>query len=455
VSRLDETVVVTPSAVANEREPQREGFILGGMASPSLWLYRILVAAMLPIAIPVLKVRQMMTGKRRPRFRDRMGRRLPALAEGGVWIQAVSVGEVELARRLVADFRKRAPDLPLFVTATTATGLDLARRTLGADVPVFPCPIDLPGPVKRVLEASSPRLVVLVETELWPEMLHQAGSRSVPVAVVNARLSEGSLAAYRRVAGPLKSLLEPLTRVLARTDADGDRFAGLGVATDRIEVCGNIKYDLEIDERPLEWSDEILKVAAGRPIVVIGSTMEGEEEQVLEALSGLDADGAAPFLILAPRHPERFDAVAGLLRERGVVFGRRTRMSEIPAEADAFLIDTIGELGRAYKLARLAFIGGSLAPTGGHNPLEPAVWGVPVLSGPHVHNFREVYQEMTAAGGGRLVADSGELRVAAAVWLDDVGLARAAGAAGRDVVEANRGASRRTVDALLEMVGSA
>lgn len=424
------------------------------MASPSLWLYRILFGGLLPAAVPLLKLRQMMTGKSRPRFRDRLGVRLPALPNGGVWIQAVSVGEVELARRLAAELGNRAPELPLFATATTATGLALARQTLGKTMPVFPCPLDLPGPVRRVLAASTPRLIVLVETELWPEMLHQAAAHSVPVAVVNARLSEASLTAYRRVAGPLRTLLRPVTRVLARTDTDAERFADLGIAGDRIEVCGNIKYDLGADERPLEWSDEVLRIAGDRPIVAIGSTMEGEEAQVLDALAGLDAGGAEPFLILAPRHPERFDAVAGLLRERGVVFGRRSRSGEIPPDADVFLIDTIGELARAYRLARLAFIGGSLAPTGGHNPLEAAVWGVPVLSGPHVHNFREVYREMTGAGGARLVDGTGELRVAAAVWLDDEKLARAAGAAGRDVVEANRGATRRTVDSLLELVGS-
>ncbi len=219
-------------------------------------------------------------------------------------------------------------------------------------------------------------------------------------------------------------------------------------------MCGNIKYDLEADERPLQWADRILEVAGERPIVAVGSTMEGEEAQVLDALKGVETDGGAPFLIVAPRHPERFDAVASLLSQRGVRFGRRSSLAEMPDAADAFLIDTIGELARAYRLARLAFIGGSLVPTGGHNPLEPAVWGVPVLSGPHVHNFREVYREMTGAGGARLVADAAELRVAAAVWLDDAKLARAEGAAGRDVVEQNRGATGRTVDALLELVGT-
>jgi len=422
------------------------------MASASLWLYRVLLGGLLPIALPAIKLRQKLAGKSRPRFRDRLARSLPQLPNGGVWIQAVSVGEVEVARGLVAELERREPDLPLFLTATTATGLELARRTLGDRLPVFPCPIDLPGPVSRVLEAARPRLLVLVETELWPEMLHQAGLRKVPVAVVNARLSPGSFAGYRRVAGRLRSLLEPLAMVLARTEADARRFAGLNVPRERIVVSGNVKYDIEADKRPLEWEDEVRRVAGGRPIMVAGSTMEGEEAQVLDALAALGTDGTVPFLILAPRHPERFDAVAQLLADRELVSSRRSSGDAIPPDADAFLIDTIGELARAYKLATVAFIGGSLVPTGGHNPLEPAVWGVPVLSGPHVFNFAEVYDEMTEAGGARLVADSAELRVAIAAWLDEPGFAVAAGNAGREVVERNRGATARTVSTLVKLV---
>ena len=422
-------------------------------ASASLWLYRALLAGLLPIAIPVIKLRQRLSGKSRPRFRDRMGRGLPAVSPNGIWIQAVSVGEVEIARRLVAEIEERAPGLPLFLTATTSTGLQLAARTLGDGSPVFPCPLDLPGPVRRVLAAARPRLLILVETELWPEMLYQAGRRRVPAVVVNARLSESSHAAYRRVVRLLAPLLEPLELVLARTAADAERFADLGVAPERITVTGNIKYDLEPDPRPLEWEEALRRVAGTRPIVVAGSTMEGEEALVLEAIAGLDGDGSRPLLVLAPRHPERFSAVADLLEARGIPFVRRSRFADLRDGTAVFLIDTIGELARAYRLARVAFIGGSLVPTGGHNPLEPAVFGVPVLSGPHVHNFREVYDEMTTAGGARLVADADELRVAAAVWLDDVRLARAAGASGRDVVERNRGATARTVGALLGVLG--
>ena len=422
------------------------------MASASLWIYRLLLGGLLPIALPAIKLRQWLAGKSRPRFRDRLGRSMPELPEDGVWIQAVSVGEVEVARGLVAELEQRAPYLPLFLTATTATGLDLARRTLGDRLPVFPCPIDLPGPVSRVFEVARPRLLVLVETELWPEMLHQAGLREVPVAVVNARLSPGSFAGYRRVAGRLRKLLAPLAMVLARTEADAQRFAGLNVPRERIVVSGNVKYDLEADHRPLEWEDEIRRVVGDRSIMVAGSTMEGEEAQVLDALAVLGVDGAPPFLILAPRHPERFDAVARLLSERGLVFSRRSSGETLSPDTDVFLIDTIGELARAYRLAQVAFIGGSLVSTGGHNPLEPAVWGVPVLSGPHVFNFDEVYDEMTEAGGARLVADSDELRVAMAAWLDEPDFAVAAGNAGREVVERNRGATARTVSALVELV---
>ena len=422
------------------------------MASASLWIYRLLLGGLLPVALPAIKLRQWLAGKSRPRFRDRLGRSLPELPDGGIWIQAVSVGEVEVARGLVAELERRAPDLPLFLTATTATGLDLARRTLGDRLTIFPCPIDLPGPVSRVFEAARPRLLVLVETELWPEMLHQAGLREVPVAVVNARLSPSSFAGYRRVAGCLRTLLAPLALVLARTESDARRFAGLNVPKERIVVSGNVKYDLEADPRVLDWEEEVRRVAGDRPVLIAGSTMEGEEAQVLDALAGLGVDGTMPFLIVAPRHPERFDTVAQLLADRGVVFSRRSSGDGILPESDAFLIDTIGELGRAYRLATVAFVGGSLVQTGGHNPLEPAVWGVPVLSGPHVFNFGEVYDEMTDAGGARLVADSAELRVALAAWLDEPEFAVAAGMAGREVVERNRGATERTVSALVELV---
>ncbi len=421
------------------------------MAPPSLWLYRLLVAGALPLVVPALALADRVRDKRRPSLASRLARRPPALPRGGLWLQAVSVGEVELARRLLVELSAR-DSTPVLLTATTATGLELARRTLEGRATVMPCPLDLPGAVRRVLEAACPAALALVETELWPEMLHQAGRRRVPVAVVNARLSEGAFVRYRRVRWPLRSLLEPVTRVLARSPADAERFAALGVPAPRLVVTGNVKYDLDADRTPLPWVDRLRELARGRPVVVAGSTMAGEEELVTDAVARLRRSGLDPFLVLAPRHPERFDVVARGLAEEGLAVARRSQ-PEDPAGADMLLLDTIGELGRAYRFAAAAFVGGSLAPTGGHNPLEPAVWGVPVLTGPHVHNFAEVYDALLAAGAARVVGDAGSLAGALGEWLVDETARRRAGAAGQGVVAANRGALRRTVDELLALMG--
>jgi len=426
--------------------------MLALMAIVSLWLYRILLRLALVVAIPGLWIRDRLTGKRRPAFRERLGRDLPEIGSGGIWIHAVSVGEVEVARRLLTELRRRGDPPDVLLTATTATGLDLARRTVGSEIPVVPCPLDLPGPVSRVLEAARPRLVVVVETELWPELIHQSERRRTPVMVVNGRLSERSVSNYRRVAPILRPLLEPVKRVVVREPTDGERFRDLGVRADRIRVVGNIKYDFEPDPTPLDWQSTIRELAGERQIVVVGSTMEGEEQLVLDALAECNHGGRRIFAILAPRHPERFDAVASLLSARGVPAVRRSRLDIEHRSADVFLLDTIGELSRAYGLAVAAFIGGSLVPTGGHNPLEPAVWGVPVLSGPHIFNFDEVYREMVTAGGARIVGDTDELAGALLRWLSDPAAARYAGEAGRAVVEANRGATERTVDEMLEVM---
>jgi 3-deoxy-D-manno-octulosonic-acid transferase len=416
----------------------------------SLWLYRALIHAALPVVVPALLLRDKLAGKARPPFASRLWWRAPASPSGGLWIQAVSVGEVELARRLVAELEELAGERPSLLTSTTATGLALAARSLGDRLPVAPCPLDLPFAVRRVIAGVTPRALVLVETELWPEMMHQARCAKLPVAVVNARLSESSFASYLRFRSLLKPLLAPVSLVAARAESDAERFEALGVAAQNIRVCGNVKYDLSPSEEPLEWAERVRKLAGERPILVAGSTMEGEEEVVLDALDRLAAAGERPFLILAPRHPERFQQAAELLAARGVTTVRRSEMEAVPA-ADAFLIDTIGELGRAYALGRMAFVGGSLATTGGHNPLEPAAWAVPVLTGPTVHNFAEVYEEMAAAEAAVTVHDAVSLAAAIGRWLDRPEEGAVAGARAQQVVLDNRGATRKTVAALLEL----
>ncbi len=424
------------------------------MSRTSLWLYRAALRGGLAVAAPVLWARDRATGKARPPLGHRFGRELPSVEPGGLWIQAVSVGEVEIARRLIRELDAAAPELPVFLTATTATGLALARRAEGGRVAVHPCPLDLGRPIRRVLDAVRPAVLVLVETEIWPEMLHQAATRGIPAAIANARLSEDSFRRYRRARSLLRPLLEPLRAVLARSEADARRFAALDVPEERIAVTGNIKYDLMPDPEPLPWASLLERWAAGRPVFVAGSTMEGEEEAVLDALSRVP-DELRPFPLMAPRHPERFDEVARLLADRGLAVARRSALDGAPSRPDVFLLDTIGELSRAYRGAAAAFIGGSLVPTGGHNPLESAVWGTPVLSGPYVHNFREVYREMTAGGGAVIVEDSTALAGALHRWLEDPTAARTAGEAGRAVVESNRGATQKTVEAILRLFPSA
>ncbi len=361
-------------------------------------------------------------------------------------MQAVSVGEVAVARPLLAELRRRHPDVPLVLSATTATGLAMASGVQLADV-TLPFPVDLPGPVRRLMDAARPRLVVLVETELWPELLAGCGARGIPVALVNARVSDKSFRGYRAVRRLLRPLLAPVTVALAQDELSARRLAAMGVPPDRIRTAGNVKFDASPPGAPPKVVEELRRVARGRRVVVAGSTMPGEDEQVLDAVARA-GDGARPFLLLAPRHPERSPQVMQLAAERGYSVTRRTLLSGAAAGADVVVLDTVGELAGLYQLADVAFVGGSLVPTGGHNPIEPARFGVPVLTGPHVRNFAAVYRAFVDAGAARVVHSEAELAGALTRWLALPAEARAAGEAGRDLLARNAGATERIADAL-------
>lgn len=416
------------------------------MASAALWLYRTAMFTALPLVAPFLLMADRRRGKQRPALALRLGRRLPPLPPGGIWVQAVSVGEVAVARSLLAELRRRFPEVPLVLSATTATGLKLATGQQQADV-VLPFPIDLPGPVRRALDAALPRLVVLVETELWPELLAACASRGIPVAVVNARVSDSSFRGYRMIRYLMAGLLEPISLALAQETTDADRLRHLGVPPERIKVIGNIKFDQGAPKKSPQVVTQLATLAAGRPVLVAGSTMEGEERQVLDALLRMSPE-RRPFLLLAPRHPERVPDVLTLAAAKGLSAIRRTLLPEAPAGTAVVVLDTVGELAALYELASVAFIGGSLVGTGGHNPIEPARFGVPVLTGPHVRNFSAVYGHFLKGGAARLVHNERELADAVAEWLGDSEAARRAGEAGRALLEANAGATARTVTEL-------
>ncbi len=416
------------------------------MAPPALWLYRALMYAALPAATPWLLFDHRRRGGRAGVFAHRLGLRLPDVPRGGVWIQAVSVGEVAVARPLLRELRGRHPEHPAVLTSTTATGLRFATGPQAADV-ILPFPIDLPGPVRRFFRTIEPRLVLLVETELWPEILFAAAHRRVPVVIVNARISDRAYRRYRRIRGLLRGLLSPVTQVLAQGDAEADRFVNLGIPPDRVTVTGNIKFDAAPPSPRQDLADRVSTLAAGRPVVVAGSTMSGEDLPVAEAVASIPA-AERPFLILAPRHPERTAEAVHAAESAGLRALRRTAMTTADDRCDVLVLDTVGELAALYELGRIAFVGGSLVKTGGHNPIEPARFGVPVITGPHVRNFASIYDAFVGAGAARVVRDGTELGRVLRRWLADGDEAARAGVAGRELLIRNAGATTRTVDAL-------
>ncbi|GBC79232.1 3-deoxy-D-manno-octulosonic acid transferase [bacterium HR09] len=412
----------------------------------SLLLYRLVLHTALPLAAPFLWVADRRTGKRRPPLKMRLGLGLPPVPRGGVLVHAVSVGEVTVARALLSELRRRAPHVPLLLSATTATGLQLASGAQVADA-TLPFPLDLPAPTRRFLAATQPRLLVLVETELWPEMLAACREAGIPVVLVNARISDRSFPRYQLFAPLLRPLLAPLTVALAQTEGDAARLVALGVPQEKVRVTGNIKFDVK-PARPLaeDLKARLCQLASGRAVLVAGSTMPGEEKQVLSAWMKLPD---RPFLILAPRHPERAQEVLELCRQLGLAAVRRSPLPAANATADVVVLDTVGELAALYQLATIAFVGGSLVPTGGHNPIEPARFAVPVVSGPHVRNFAAVYRELEVNGGVKLVHNARELQETLTNLLAHPEQAQAIGRNAQAVLAKHAGATAKTVEALL------
>ncbi len=335
---------------------------------------------------------------------------------------------------------------------TTAAGRELARRTLGAEASVFAFPFDLAGPVERALTGLRPGLVLLTETEIWPLFLERAQRRAIPVALVNGRISERSYRRYRLAPRLVARTLGRIGLFAMQSAADADRARALGAPAGRVLVTGNLKYDLP-EPAPFADADRLRRAAAGRPVIVAGSTGEGEEALVLEAWSRLRE---RPLLVLAPRRPERFDAVARLCESRGLRLVRRSAPdSRTPdSPADVYLLDSIGELASAYPEAAFAFIGGSLVPAGGQNPIEAWTAGIPALAGPHMENFREMAAQGEKLGILRRVADVASLSREIAAALEAAPRTAALGFEASRFVASNRGAAERTADAVAALAPS-
>jgi 3-deoxy-D-manno-octulosonic-acid transferase len=381
-------------------------------------------------------------------FGERFGRGPPLPAP--VWLHAASVGEVQAAAILVAALRARDARLPLLLTTTTAAGRARAC-TLFAAAGVMVCyaPLDLPGAVRRFLRRVRPPLALILETEIWPNLLRACAAANVPLVLVSARISPKSARRYRWLGKPLREALASVAQVGAQSAADAQRFAALGVPAERIAVTGNLKADLSIPDTVLEKGLQLrARLGPQRPVWVAGSTHEIEEQQVLQAHRVVLQTHPAALLVLVPRHPRRFAAVAEWLQREQVRFVRQARGEPVTQVSEVLLVDEMGQLLDFYAAGDVAFVGGSLVQAGGHNLLEPAALSRPVLTGPQHANAREVLQALQAAEGVRIVGDGAQLGRAVAELLADAGARERLGARALDVVSANRGACARIMELL-------
>lgn len=405
------------------------------------------------LAVPLILVRLYWRSRKAPAYRRRWAERFglfPALPKPGcIWIHAVSVGETRAALPLIRTLQERYPELPLLVTTTTPTGSRQVQEALGDTVHHVYAPYDLPGTVTRFLSRTRPRLAVIMETELWPNLFHRCAALNIPLVVANARLSVRSMRGYARLRGLTADTLAQTTLIAAQSEADADRFRALGAWPERVRVTGNIKYDLTLPEGLLAQGRE-LRQALGeeRPVLIAASTHAGEDEAILDAVTRLRRRLPEFLLLLVPRHPERFPAVAELCRQRGLQVVARSEQRSCTPATQVFLGDSMGELLLFYAAADVAFVGGSLVPVGGHNVLEPALVGLPVLFGPHMFNFTEAGQQLLEAEAAWQVNNAGELADRAGQLLANPELRQTMGRRGRAVVEANRGA----LTALLKMI---
>ena len=426
-----------------------------------LFFYNLALLAALVAGAPWWLWRMATTQKYREGLAARLGRVPSALADLGgerplIWLHAVSVGEVLAASRLVRELDRAFPGFHLVISTTTRTGQELARERFGANR-VFYCPLDLPWAVHAYLKALNPQLLILAETEFWPNLLSGCFRRGIPVAVVNARISARSWPRYRLLRNLWKPLLGRLSRVLAQSETDAGRLKAIGCLPERLTVNGNLKFDVRV-ARETDATRQLKALAPDLRLVVAGSTLEGEEAALVEAWPQLLEADPQLAMILAPRHLERFAAVAALLENSGAAWIKRsswlTERDRAPRPlrpGEIVLLDTIGELAPVYSLAAVAFVGGSLIPAGGHNPLEPAQFGVPIVMGPHYANFRAITNDLLAHHAVHIAAKE-YLAAALIELLRDRTAATAMGARAQTVLASQAGATERTVRALQDLL---
>ena len=424
-------------------------------------LYSALLAVFLVLTLPYWVLQMLRHGKYRAGLRQRFGA-VPANLTTGrdrsvIWVHAVSVGEVVAVSAVVAALREKLPRHRVVISTTTSTGQKLAVRRFGAE-DVFYFPLDFAFAIRPYFDALRPELVVIAETEFWPNFLRMAKRSGARVSVINCRISDRSLPGYKRFRFWFPKLLEKtlanVDAFLAQTDEDKRRLIEIGAAESKVAVAGNLKFDVAPPPSPkiLASLRESFSVSGAGPILVCGSTLESEEGSLLSAFRNILVNHPKAVMMLAPRHPERFSKVADLVQSLGFPVWRRSLWSGDALAGGVFLVDSIGELAALYSLATVAFVGGSLVPRGGHNILEPALYGVAIVTGNHYENFRDVVDFFARRNAVRIVGVA-ELPL---VLMELIGNDNERATLGRNALaalESQRGATDRTVAALLQLIG--
>ncbi|HIG78815.1 MAG TPA: 3-deoxy-D-manno-octulosonic acid transferase [Cycloclasticus sp.] len=418
---------------------------------------RLAYSVLLYLFSPIVALRLLMRGRKSPAYLSRWGERFgfypKGQPKGVIWFHTVSVGEAEAAFPLINIIAEQYPDTPILVTTTTPTGSARVKAFLGHRVHHVYLPYDTPGAMRRFYRAFKPKIAIILETEIWPNMFYQAKRGGVPSIVVNARMSEKSAKGYARLGSLMKDTLADITHICAQTQPSADRFIALGLAENKVSVPGNIKFDMALPVHLLERAEVIRRDwFQQRSSWMAASTHEGEDGKVLSAFDRIKRQRPNTLLVLVPRHPERFNEVAKLCEKRGYSVTRRSEQKSARVDTDVFLLDTLGELKLYYATVDVAFIGGSFVPVGGHNMLEAAGLSVPVLFGPHVHNFTEISERLLAVKAAIQVEDKEQLAEQVISLLEHSEKRDEMGVAGRAFVEQNQGAVNKVAKRIGELI---
>lgn len=414
-----------------------------------LRLYQVL----LYLIQPLIWLRLLLRSRKAPAYRKRWGERYGfckgKVVPQGILLHSVSVGETLAAVPLVRALRHHYPDLPITVTTMTPTGSERVRSAFGDDVYHVYLPYDLPGSVNRFLKTVDPKLVIIMETELWPNLISKLHQRKIPLIIANARLSERSAAGYQKLGNFVKTMLQKITLIAAQNQEDGERFIELGLKRSHLHVTGSLKFDISVTPELAARAVALRRQwAAHRPVWIATSTHEGEETIILETHKKLLTQFPQLLLILVPRHPERFPKAEQLTREAGLKYTLRSTDAVPDAQTQVVIGDTMGELMLLYGIADLAFVGGSLVERGGHNPLEAAAHAIPVIMGPHTFNFKNICAKLDQAEGLITVTDSESMATAITSLLNDEDYRRYYGRHAVEVLHENQGALLRLLTLL-------